>query len=153
MPITFAQSMNAYALGRRVNMEEWNTITRIFETAAQLGFGVPVRRGAGAKGCVAYVTGSADIIGITEASQVLPHAGDYYERYENVPVCESGVIGVLAGETTVLGGPAGYDPTANSGAGGWMNADTAAPAIPGATFESVGGVGTVVALRYRRPNE
>ncbi len=153
MAITFAQSMLPYALGRRVNMEEWNTITRIFETDAQLKFGIPVRRGAGAKGCVSYITGSADIIGITEASQVLPRVGDYFERYDNVPVCESGVIGVMAGELTVLGGPAGWDASANGGAGGWMNADTAAPAIPGATFESVGAAGTVVALRYRRPNE
>lgn len=154
MALVFSETMTPFARGRRVNMEEWNTITRTFETGsnAQLAFGVPVRRGANAKGCVAITTGSAEVIGITEASQVLGHPGDYYLQYDSVAVCEVGVIGVVAGENVTAGAPAGYDSTANDGAGGWMVADTAVSQIPGAVFETSGSQGEVVALRYRRPS-
>lgn len=148
MALEFRNTMLPFAAGRRVNMEEWNTVTRTFETApsAQLAFGVPVQRGANAKGCVAYTNG--DIIGISEASLALPHPGDYYVQYDNVGVCEVGVIGVVAGESVTAGTPAGF----NTGTGRWVVADTAAPQVPGAVFESSGGNGDVVALRYRRPN-
>lgn len=148
MALVFSDTMKPFARGRRVNMEEWNTITKTFETGggAQLGFGVPVQRGTNAKGCVVYSNG--DIIGISEASQVLPHPGDYYSQYDNVAICEVGVIGVVVGEAVTAGNPAGFD----TGSGKWVTADTAAPQVPGAVFESSGDLDDVVALRYRRPN-
>lgn len=150
MAIQFSSSMARFMRGRRVNMEEWNTVTRVLEGSTPVGFGVPVQRGTDAKQCQPYTNG--DVIGITEADFVLPHPGDEYRQYDSVGVCEVGVIGVLAGGTVTHGTAAAYDPAANSGEGGWVAADTGASAIPGAVFETSGSVGEVVALRYRRPN-
>lgn len=145
----FSTNLTALMNGRRVNMEEWNTITRVLEGASNLGFGRPVQRGTNPKQCVEFTSG--DFLGVTEASQVLPHPGDYYSQYDNVAICESGVIGVIAGGTVTHGTPAGWDATANSGAGGWVAATTVIPQVPGCEFDSNGGTGTVVALRVRRP--
>ena len=149
MALEFRNDMLPYALGRRVNMEEWNTITRTLVGTTPIGFGAPVQRHTNHKGCAPYTSG--EVIGISEASLVLPHPLDRYEQYDNVAICEVGVIGVMAGEAVTAGDLAGWDPAANSGAGGWVTADTGAPAVPGAQFESSGSTGEVVALRYRRP--
>jgi len=100
MAITYRDTIPAFALGRRVNMEEWNTFTRTKEGAAALGFGVPVMPGTGAHSCVELdATNGRNVLGITEASQVLPHVGDTYNQYDNVGICEVGVIGVMLYET------------------------------------------------------
>lgn len=137
----YAENLTKYAVGRRVNSEEWNTVTRTFETAATLAFGVPVARGAGDHGCIAYA--GSNFIGVTEASQMLNHVGDTYARYDNVAVCKMGVIGVLVGEAVTDGAAAGWD----AGTGKWVLADTANPQVPGCVFETSGAADTVVALR------
>lgn len=48
---SYSESMPIGSVGRRVNMEEWNTITRISSAAALIGFGVPVLAD-GEKGCI-----------------------------------------------------------------------------------------------------
>ena len=48
MAITFKKDLVAYAIGRRANSEEWNTITRSLESAT-LAFGVPAVDGAGSQ--------------------------------------------------------------------------------------------------------
>jgi len=148
MPITFSNSITKYAVGRRGNMEEWNTISRTFETAppAVLPFGAPVQRGAGEHGVVAFTTG--DFLGIAEASFVLPHPGDHYEQYDTVGVCEVGVIGVLVGTPVTQGTPARWNATTQR----WV---TTAPgagiyAVPGAEFETDGPAESVQLVRLRR---
>lgn len=143
MPITFSTTIAPYAKGRRANMEEWNTITRTLEGATAVGFGAPVQRGTSDRTVVPYTSG--DIIGITEANQVLPHTGDEYQQYDNVAVCEIGVIGVEVDGAVVAGGAAAWDQSSKK----WESASTANPGIPGAYFET-SGTDTVVALRYRR---
>lgn len=153
MPLTFSTNITPYARGRRVNAEEWNTITRVMEGTTPVGFGVPVIRGTGPKQCKPYAADENAIIGITEADLTLDHVpADQFQQYDNVPVCESGVIGVLAGGNVVAGEGAAYSAAANSGAGGWIDASSAGDRIPGAVFETSGSAGQVVALRYRRPN-
>lgn len=148
MALNFKEDIAAYAVGRRVNMEEWNTITRSAE--ASVGFGVPVKPGTGAHTCVEITaTTGENVLGITEASQVLPHTGDAYAQYDNVAICEFGVIGVELDDDVVRGAPARF----NTVSGKWTDAAQSATVvtIPGAQFEYDGTAGTVGAIRYRRP--
>lgn len=150
MAVTYRNSIPAFAVGRRVNSEEWNGITRTKEGSATLGFGVPVMPGTGAHTCIELdATTGRNVLGITEASQVLPHTGDAYEQYENVAICESGVIGVLLGANVTKGAQARWN-TANKT---WTGAAQSATVvtIPGAQFEEDGSSGSVGAIRYRRP--
>lgn len=150
MPITFRNSIPAFAVGRRVNMEEWNAFTRTKEGAAALGFGVPVMPGTGEHTCIELIaTTGQNVLGITEASQVLPHTGDAYAQYDNVAICESGVIGVQLGANVTKGAQARWN-TANKT---WTGAAQSATVvtIPGAQFEEAGVSGAVGAVRYRRP--
>lgn len=154
MAITYRDTIPAYALGRRANMEEWNTITRTKEGSGTLGFGVPVKPGTGAHTCVEITsTTSENVLGITEASQVLAATAattvDAYQQYENVPVCEVGVIGVLLGANVTRGAQARWN-TANKT---WTGAAQSATVvtIPGAQFDEDGTSGAIGIVRYRRP--
>lgn len=149
MAIVFKTSVDSYAVGRRANAEEWNSISRTLEGSSSVAFGTPVQRGTTDHGCVAYDDG--DFLGIAETNQVLPHPGDYYSPPDTVAICEVGVIGVVAGDTVAAGEDAGYDPLANSGEGGWVPAATDVAQAPGCQFETSGAAGTVVLVRIRRP--
>lgn len=150
MAVTYAETLTKYAVGRRANMEEWNTITRTKEGSSTLAFGVPVMPGTAAGTCIILdATTGRNVLGITEASQVLPHTGDTYAQYDNVPVCEIGVIGVLLGANVTEGAQARFN-TANST---WTGAAQSATVvtIPGAQFAEAGSSGAVGIIRYRRP--
>nr|WP_289241849.1 major capsid family protein [Delftia sp.] len=150
MPIQFKENLVAFAVGRRVNMEEWNTITRTKEGSGTLGFGVPVKPGTGAHTCVQITaTTGENVLGITEASQVLPRPGDGYAQYDNVGICESGVIGVLLGDNVTKGQAARWNTAANNWTGAAQS--TTVVTIPGAQFEEDGVSGAVGVVRYRRP--
>lgn len=148
MPMTFSTSIAAYAVGRRANMEEWNTVTKQAEAA--LAFGVPVMPGSGANSAVVLdATTGRNVLGITEAVPTLPHTGDAYAQYDNVAVCESGVIGVLLGADVTAGAQARF----NTADGTWTGAAQSATVvtIPGAQFDEAGSSGAVGIVRYRRP--
>lgn len=148
MSMIFKESISAYAVGRRANMEEWNTITRTAEGA--IGFGVPVMVGSGAHSCLAMdATNGRNVLGISEASPTLPRPGDAYAEFDNVAICESGVIGVKLGANVTKGAAARFN-TAN---GTWTGAAQSATVvtIPGAQFDEDGANGSVGIVRYRRP--
>jgi hypothetical protein len=149
MPIEFKENLAPFAVGRRVNMEEWNTITRTKEGSGTLGFGVPAIAGTGKHSCLPLTAAAQNVLGITEAVSTLPHTGDAYEQYDNVAICESGVIGVLLIADVVKGAAARFD--VNNG--GWTSASASSSVltIPGAQFEEAGATGEVGAVRYRRP--
>lgn len=150
MTLNYNSTLTAYAVGRRINAEEWNAITRTKEGAGTLAFGVPVMPGTGAHTCVILdATNGRNVLGITEASQVLPHTGDAYAQYDNVAICESGVIGVALDDDVVAGAQARF----NTATGKWTDAAQSATVVtvPGAQFEVAGTGGTVGAIRYRRP--
>lgn len=150
MPIDFKQNLAPFAVGRRVNMEEWNTFTRTKEGAGTVGFGVPVMPGTGTHTAVELdATTGRNVLGITEAVLVLPHTGDAFEQYDNMPICEVGVIGVLLGGNVTVGAQARWN-TANKT---WTAAAQSATVvtIPGAQFEEAGASGSVGVVRYRRP--
>lgn len=144
---TYKKSLTKYALGRRVNMEEWNARTGV--AAAQIPFGAPVEAGPLGGQQVKEWDGTGVVLGITEASVVLPHPGDYYEAYDNLAYGDVCVIGVKVGTNVAKDAPAFYDFVAHQ----WVAADGAnANAVLGATFDAVGAAGEIVPLRYRRPN-
>lgn len=149
MPITYSNSLAAYAVGRRVNMEEWNSITRSLEGATALGFGQPAVAGTGKHTVVPLSATGQNILGITEADATLPRPGDAYAQYDNVPVCESGVIGALLGANVTKGAQARFDITNKV----WTGAAASGTilTIPGAQFDEAGSSGAVGVVRYRRP--
>lgn len=149
MPITYSNTLAAYAVGRRVNMEEWNAITRSLEGATPVGFGVPVITGTGPHTCAPLTAAGQNVLGITEADPTLPRPGDAYAQYDNVPICESGVIGVLLGANVTKGAQARFDITNKN----WTGAAASATVltIPGAQFDEAGSSGAVGKVRYRRP--
>lgn len=150
MPMTFSQTIAAYAVGRRANMEEWNTITRSNVAATAIPFGVPVVPGSVAgKSCVILSATAQNILGITEASLTQPHVGDNHAQYENVPICTMGVIGVLLGADVTEGAQARFDMTNKVWTGAAQSASVAT--IPGAQFAEAGLNGAVGVVRYLRP--
>jgi len=148
--VTYSSTIAPYAVGRRVNMEEWNGITRTKEGAATLGFGVPVMPGTAAHTVIELdATTGRNVLGITEANLVLPRTGDAYAQYDNVGICESGVIGVLLGANVTVGAQARWNTVAKNWTGAAQSATVVT--IPGAQFEAAGTSGNVGAIRYRRP--
>lgn len=150
MPLSFKSALTAYMAGRRVNAEEWNAFTKVLGGSSNLGFGVPVMPGASDGLAIELdATNGRNVLGITEASVVLPHPGDYFVPGENLAVCESGVIGVLLGADVTAGAQARWN-TANKT---WTGAAQSATVvtIPGAQFEEAGTNGSVGVVRYRRP--
>lgn len=136
-------------VGRRANMEEWNTITRIAEEAG-IGFGVPVQRGT-ADDHIEPLAADGNFLGITEADQSLVdgQVGTALEYAEgvNVPVCEKGVIWVRAGGTVAAGGLVYFAASSSTyfgaAAGGRV-------LVPGAEFDSSGSADSLVKVRLRR---
>lgn len=148
--LTFKENLAPYAVGRRANMEEWNAFTKVKEGATALAFGVPVMPGTGVNTCVALdATTGRNVLGISEASQVLPHSGDSYAQYDNVSVVESGVIGVLLGANVTAGAVARFNTVNNTWTGAAQSATVVS--IPGAQFDEAGTSGAVGIVRYRRP--
>lgn len=150
MAPVYRDTIPAFAVGRRVNAEEWNGISRTLAGAAVVGFGIPVINGT-ARHTVLPLTATAQVVaGITEANLVLSHVGDNYEVGDTVAVCESGVIGVLLGANVTKGAAARFNVTAQN----WTGATASATVlnIPGATFDEAGTSGEVGVVRFRRPN-
>lgn len=150
MPILYADDIAPYAVGRRINSEEWNGISRSLAGSDEVGFGVPVIVGTDRHTVLPLTAAAQNVAGITEANLVLGHPGDEYEPGDTVAVCESGVIGVLLGANVTQGAVARFNVTAQT----WTGATASATVltIPGATFEYAGSSGEVGAVRFRRPN-
>lgn len=83
----------AYA-GMIANGEKSNRISRTCETAAGIGFGLPVYRGTGDHGCVSAVGTLATFLGWTVATSALGPStdADEYQQYDNVTILTSGAI-------------------------------------------------------------
>lgn len=150
MATIYRDNIPAFTVGRRANMEEWNAFTRTKEGEGVLAFGVPVMPGTGEHTCVALsATTGQNVLGITESNQVLPHGGDGYQQYDNVAICEFGVIGVQLGANVTRGAQARFNTANNTWTGAAQSATVVT--IPGAQFEETGLNGTVGVVRYRRP--
>lgn len=149
--LNFKQNLSPFAVGRRVNSEEWNTLTRTVEFANdtdRLLFGAPVSAGVGKHSAKPY--DGYNFLGISEASLNLPRPGDGYARYDSAAINEFGVIAVEIDGNTVKGASARWDTVAKKWTGAALSG-TVFP-VPGATFEETATAPGVGPVRLRRPN-
>ena len=133
-------------VGRRANMEEWNTLTRIAEVAG-IGFAEPVQRGTGADQVVPFTTGK--FLGLTECDYTIgtDSPGDpiTFPVGWNTPVNEFGVLWAKAVGACTQGGFVYWNPTTK----GYSNT-TSGTLIPNAEFDSSAINGGIVKIRLRR---
>ena len=143
----FNQYQAPYSLGRRVNMEEWNTLTGLAQVNT-IGFGEPVQDGTAGEQVAPFTSGK--FRGITEADlSVNVATGDTAARFptgSNVPVCESGVIAVLAGGTCTKRTPVYYIAASRS----YTSTAGSNTLIPNAEFDATVASGQLVPVRLRR---
>lgn len=143
---TYTENMAPGSLGRRANMEEWNTITRSLEGTDPLLFAVPVQEGTAEHTCAIFTTGN--FIGVSEANVVLGHdTPDQYQQYDSVAICESGVIWVGVGVGGATKRTQAYFIAAT---GLWTSTAAGAVLVPGAEFDSTAAAGSLAKLRVRR---
>lgn len=143
---TIPTEMAAGVVGRRQNMEEWNTLTGIAEdvTANPIGFAQPVMRGTGGEQVKKY-DGSGVFRGLTEADVTL--GADTYPEGYNVPVMEMGVIWALAGGACTAGSPVYWI----AASGKYTSTVGTNTLIPNAEFDSAAAAdGDLVKIRLRR---
>lgn len=152
--LNFKESLAPFALGRRVNSEEWNAITRTFEAGddtTRLPFGSPVKEGTGKHTAVLItVAAGENLIGIVEAMPTLPRPGDGYARYDNMPICNAGVIAVATEGNTTKGAQARWN-TATSKFTAAAQSSTVLT-LPGITFEETATAPGIAPVRVRLPN-
>lgn len=152
MALTFNSEMAPFAVGRRVNSEEWNSITRTYEDDNdddRLGFGMPVTGGTGKHSCVLVSATGQNFLGITEAMPMLPRPGDGYARYDNVPICDMGVIAVPCEGNVTKGAQARFNFATSKWTAAAQSATVAT--IPGVQFEETATAPGVTPVRVRRP--
>lgn len=151
--LNFTDQLNPFAVGRRVNMEEWNTITRTFEAAddtVRLKFGAPAVVGTGKHSCIEAGAADAVFLGVVEAMPSLPRPGDGYARYDNVPLCDMGVIAVEVEGNVTKGAQARWNTATRKWTAAAQSATVAT--IPGCAFEETGTAPGITPIRVRRPS-
>lgn len=91
----YNETLSAAYPGQVANMELSNTISRNVETAAGLGFGVPVVQGSDDGGVRATQAGDTSLLGVTVRSRtVSPSSPNQYSQYDSAMVLTKGVIWV-----------------------------------------------------------
>lgn len=130
--------------GMIANGETSNRITRTCETAAGIGFGVPVYRGTGDHGAVSTVGTLATFLGWTVATTGLVAStdADEYQQYDNMTIITGGAVyiavkgAVTDGAAITVGAGAGladlYGATAADAthiATGWIADETVTDGI------------------------
>lgn len=142
---TFNDKPAKGVVGRRANMEEWNGFTAHPLASGVVGVAYPVQNGGTAEQQITVFTSGGNFVGITELD-TFDTPGEFYEKGQNVPVCEMGVInglaiGVCTNRTPVYWSAAskGYTSTAASNL-----------RIPGAEFDDSAVAGEPVRIRLRR---
>lgn len=134
--------IGAAVAGLIANMETANTITRLCGVSS-IGFGKAVFQHTGDDEVT--TTPGTKFRGITVIDTTLDHTTpDRYEEGDNVGILEDGVIWVVAGGAVTAGAAAYVD-----GAGDFVIETTGATALPGCSFDSSGGDGSLVKLRVR----
>lgn len=143
---TFAARQPVGVKGRRVNMEEWNTITCLPDTT-NIKIAMPVAMGTGGDESIVPYDGTGRFRGITEIDQTIQYGtGDTYPEGYNVPVMTSGVIWAVAATTVTAGQPVFYVTASDT----YHNtADSGRVAVPGAEFDSSATSGELVKIRLR----
>jgi hypothetical protein len=127
------------ALAGTIYGTDYETITGLVETAAGIGFGLPVGQGVADKGVV-LAGASNKFIGVTVRDVTLIHATadlDKYVENENVGILRRGMIWVTASIAVAAGDAVHYDTTT----GAWSN--TGGATITNAKWVKSAGAGEV----------
>lgn len=136
-----------------------DVISRTIETAGGVGFGKPVKQGTAERGCLADVSGTLDILGITIRSVATENPGDgnidKYAQRDGVGILRKGVIwvkvtdagGVVAGDPVWMARATGLFSNADLGTGGSIR-------LAGARWESTGANNALARMRvdFNVPN-
>lgn len=135
-------AMAPYSVGSRTNMEEWNSISCLVETAGTIAVAYPVQEGAGYEQVVLFTTGK--FRGLVEANM---QGVGLLDKGTIIPVCEMGVIAVpiVTGGATKRGFVYW-----NNTAKGYTDTAAGNVLIPNAEFETTTAAGTIGAIRLRR---
>jgi hypothetical protein len=120
---TYTANISAARAGMIANTESrLNTVSRNVETAAGIGFGLPVDQGTGDNGIVLCSSGTTDPVGFTVRDRsVDPANPNEYSQYEIARVMTHGVIWVTV--TDAGGVAAGDDVWLTKATGALSNAD------------------------------
>lgn len=119
--------------GQVANMTNWDADTRTCETAAGIGFGLPVGQGSADKGAV-LAGALAGFVGVSVRDVTLDHdtaALDEYSQNENMAVLTEGDIWVTTSVAALPSDPVHYNATT----GAWL---------------ITGGEGPIVGARWMR---
>lgn len=141
---TYVTNLLPGAPGVVVNMETANSITRLVEDAAGIGFGIATFQGVGDLGITG--TPSALFRGVTITDKTLVvlagQTVDVYAQKAIAGLLVKGVIWVIAAAPTTPGAPAFVTPT-----GTWSATATGNTAVSNATFDSTAQPGALAKLR------
>ena len=146
--LTYTEQLPIGTLGQVVNMETANSISRIVEDAAGIGFALAVFQGVNDLGVTA--TPGTLFKGVTIADKTLVPTMysttpvDIYPQRSTAGIHDKGVIWVMASVAVTAGSPAYY-----TSAKAWTNIATGNTVIPGATFDTSAASGALVRLRVR----
>lgn len=108
MPIqtTYEDTIAKAFVGMIANMEPKRLISRNVETAAGIGFGLPVAQGAEDRDCIATEGGVTKILGITVLDRsVTAEFPNGFAQYESARIMTSGCVWVTASVDVVAGDP------------------------------------------------
>jgi len=144
---SYAATMPPAQAGLVANMETQNSITRLIEDAAGVGFGIALFQGAADLGVTKTPGTLFKGVSIANKTLVMAAAGgtvDVYPQRYNVALLDKGVIWVNVAAAVAAGAPAYV-----TSAGVWTSTATGNTAIPNATFDSSTTGAGLAKLRLR----
>jgi hypothetical protein len=147
---TYSENIGAARAGMIANTEPCILISRTVDTAAGVGFGVPVQRGSTDMACKIMASGATEILGITVRERsVRPETPDKFAQYESARLMRKGVIWVLV---TDAGGVADGDNVwVKLSDGTFSNADAGSSGslrLGGGKWESSAANGALAKIRF-----
>lgn len=147
---TYSSTISAARAGMIANTEPNVLISRTVETAAGVGFGVPVQKGTNDDGCVIMASGATEVLGITVRQRnANPETPDKYAQYESARLMRKGVLWVTV---TDAGGVADGDPVwVKLSDGTFSNADAGTAGslrLGGGRWESTAANGALAKIRF-----
>lgn len=144
----YVASMDPGLPGMIANMETWNAITGICETAGGIPFGVAVSQGAADDGCVLTSTTNNKVLGLSRRDTTQPYSlgVDKYAQKANVGIMTQGVMWVTAGETVAARDDVLFDTATNKFV---KTASGTTVAVPGCKFDMAGANNGLVKVAIR----
>lgn len=150
MQTSYSENIGAARAGMVANMEPAVFISRTVETAAGIGFGVPVQKGTADNGCKIMGAGATEVLGITVRERsTRAETPDVFAQYDSARLMRKGVLWVVV---TDAGGVADGDPVWIKLADGtFSNADAGTAGsvkLGGARWDSSAANGELAKIRF-----